>query len=196
LTLTSALLALLALFWNKASQLDSVYLTVPLYCGVLFLLDSLVITWVYFDVRAETVMELSQDEVNLNAGALKISQIHQYAQCQTGIDAITDYAVDLYQTARFFALLGFLIIFAVCSLAYFRTAGTESEKVARELRNDPKFLNMIQGPKGDKGERGPKGDPGLSGPPGPQGKQGPNGDAGQKGGLGPKGGGGTGKPGP
>jgi hypothetical protein len=133
------------------------------------------------------VMELSQDEVSLDAANLKRAQINQYLQCRTGTDAITNYAVDLYRTARFYALSGFLLIFVICSIAYFRLSASDPQKLMRDLQSDPALQSRLRGPQGDKGDQGPKGDPGASGPPGPSGKQGPKGDQGQKGDQGPKG---------
>jgi hypothetical protein len=174
ITLNSALLAVLAAFLPKATDFQAGWVSLLLYGGVLLLLNALVVMWVYFDIKGETVMVLGQSEVGLDKDNLKKSLINSYLQCQAGTDNVTDYLADLYKTARFFFLTGFVIVFATISVGYFtRPTTTEAEKAVQQLRGDPKLIELLRGPKGEQGERGPPGDRGERGEKGPQGERGP-----------------------
>ena len=55
------------------------------------------------------------------------------------------------------------------------------EAVRSELKHDISVIELMPGPKGEKGEQGPKGEQGEQGPQGEQGVQGPQGEQGPKG---------------
>jgi hypothetical protein len=85
---------------------------------------------------------------------------------------MTDYLLDLYKTARFFFLFGFLITFSLFLFSYLAKPGlTDTEKVIQQLRGDPKLVEFLRGPRGEKGEKGPQGERG------PQGEKGEKGDS-------------------
>jgi hypothetical protein len=185
ITLNSALLAILAAFLPKAADFDSVSVSVLFYGGVLLLLNALVIMWVYFDIKGETVLELQQTEVGLDKDNLKKSLVNSYLQCQVGTDNVTDYLADLYKTARFLFLAGFLVVFVIFSVNYFsRSQSSDAERIIQQLRSDPKLIELLRGPrgergdKGEQGERGPQGDRGSQGEKGQQGERGPQGEKG------------------
>ncbi|HEV3439740.1 MAG TPA: hypothetical protein VG122_20410 [Gemmata sp.] len=138
ITLNSALLAVLAAFLPKATDFDARWVSVLFYLGVLLLLNALVVMWVYFDIKGETVMVLGQAEVGLEKDNLKKSLINSYLQCQSGTDNVTDYLADLYKTARFFFLTGFVLVFAIISVNYFtRSPATDAAKGVQQIRANP-----------------------------------------------------------
>lgn len=192
IALNSALLAILGAFLPKATALDSRWLSFSFYGGVLLLLNALIIMWMYFDIKGETVMEFQQQEVGLDKDNLKKALINSYL-CQVGTDNVTDYLADLYKTARFFFLSGFVIVFVIFSINYFsQSPSDDSERIIEKLRSDPKLIELLRGPKGDSGSKGEVGPQGARGPQGIQGSQGergpqgPPGERGQKGESGSK----------
>jgi hypothetical protein len=188
ITLNSALLAILAAFLPKATDFGSFWVNVLLYAGVLLLLNALVIMWVYFDIKGETVLEFQQTEVGLDKDNLKKSLVNSYLQCQVGTDNVTDYLADLYKSARFYFLSGFLIVFVIVSANFFsRSPSDDAERVIQQLRGDPKLIELLRGPKGDKGDKGEQGEKGAQGERGPRGEKGPQGERGPKGERGEKG---------
>lgn len=185
ITLNSALLAILAAFLPKVTDSPSLWIRLPLYGGVLLLLNALVIMWNYYDIKGETSPKLQQPEVELNKIDLKKSLINSYLRCQFDTDNITDYLADLYKTARFYFFFGFIVIFIIFSTSYFIRPYNHSDpkNAIQELRRNPDLIELLRGPKGEKGERGeqgPKGDVGL------QGQRGPKGEKGDRGGTNPK----------
>ncbi len=117
----------------------------------------------------------------LDTDNLKKSMINSYLQCQIDADNVTDYLVDLYTTSRFFFLFGFMIIFGLFLFNYFsKPASTEVEKVIQQLRGDPKLIELLRDPQGEKGERGPQGEEGERGPQGEKGEKGEKGDPASK----------------
>lgn len=180
ITLNSVLLAILAAFLPKLTDFPSLWISLPFYGGVLLLLNALLIMWMYYDIKGETVLELQQSEVGLKKDDLKKSLINSYLRCQVDTDNFTDYLADLYKTARFYFLFGFIVIFGIFSINYFLRPYPYGgpKEVIQELRSNPELIDLLRGPKGEKGEhgeQGPKGDVG------PQGRRGPKGDRGEKG---------------
>jgi hypothetical protein len=76
ITLNSALLAVLAAFLPKATDFGTRWEGLLFYAGVLLLINALVIMWVYFDIKAETVMGLQQAEAGLDSQNLKKSLVN------------------------------------------------------------------------------------------------------------------------
>jgi hypothetical protein len=180
ITLNSVLLAILAAFLPKLTDFPSLWISLPFYGGVLLLLNALLIMWMYYDIKGETVLELHQSEVELKKDDLKKSLINSYLRCQVDTDNVTDYLADLYKTARFYFFFGFIVIFGIFSINYFLRPNSFSgpKEVIQELRSNPELIDLLRGPKGDvgpQGRRGPKGDRGEKGP---QGEIGPKGDRG------------------
>lgn len=174
ITLNSALLALLAAFLPKVTDFGSPWASLMLYGGVVLLLTALLVMWVYFDIKNETVMELRQEEVGLEKDDLKKSLINAHLQCQRATDRVTDYLADLYKTARFLFLAGFLLVFVIFSVNYFaRPPASDAEGVVEQLRADPKLIELLRGPRGEQGERGERGEPGVKGDKGDKGDTAP-----------------------
>lgn len=178
-TWNSALLGILAAFLPKATEFESPLLTGIFYCGVLLVLNALIMIWLYFDIKGETVLELEQEEVGLDSKNLKKSLINSHLRCQADTDKITDFLADLYKAARFYLLSGFLIVFVVvslCLLIPFKSQNSSTPMI-EELRGNPDLIELLRGPKGLKGDRGIQG---------PKGETGPQGELGMKGEQGPK----------
>lgn len=92
---------------------------------------------------------------------IRVAMIHLMVR---RLARLVSYSIRSYKTARFFFLLGFLIISDLFSVSYFtRSALTEAEKVIQQLRGDPKLIELLRGPKGEKGEGGPQGERGEKG---------------------------------
>jgi hypothetical protein len=188
LTMTSAFLAILAAFLPKATESDSWSIKSPLVVGVLLLVNALLVLWTYFDIKQETVLDLTQADVRLADDVLKKLLINDYLSSQAGTDNVTDFLADLYKTARFFFLSGFAVIFIMGLLAYsFHSPDSDTERTVRQLRSDPKLVELLRGPKGDPGDQGKQGDIGAPGAVGPQGERGPPGSQGARGERGEKG---------
>jgi hypothetical protein len=173
ITLNSALLAILAAFLPKPADFASWEVNVAFYAGVILLLNALIVMWMYFDIKNETLVDVKQDEVGLDKDNLKKSLINSYLRCQVDTNNGTDFLADLYKTARFFFLFGFIVIFIIFSSSFFtRTPSNETERILEQLRSDPKLIELLRGPrgdtgpKGDQGEQGPKGEKGEKGEPG------------------------------
>lgn len=155
ITLNTALLAILAAFLPKATTFDAWWVSGLFYLGVLLLLNSLLVMWMYFDIKGETVMNLEQAEVGLDKDNLKKSLINSYLRCQAGTDGVTDYLADLYKTARFYFLAGFVLLFVIFSANFFTRAPTsDAEKLVEQIRSDPKLIETLRGPKGEPGSPG------------------------------------------
>jgi hypothetical protein len=196
LTLSSTLFAVIALVLPKVMELDwwmKLLFSVP----VLLLLLTVVLLMVFFNVRADTVMTLDQADVNLDTDNRKKAQINFLLRCTTDHDFRNDYLIDLYKAARATTLLA-LVAVAVLYLVntFFSTRTSTADDVIKKLRADPKLVDYLRGPKGEKGERGDqgqKGERGLKGEPGLKGERGEKGERGLKGERGEKGEPATGK---
>jgi hypothetical protein len=189
-TLGSALLAILGAFLPKVAGFDSWFVSVLFYGGVLLVLNALIVMWMYYDIKEETYVQFEQNEVGLDKDNLKKSLINSYLRCQFDTKNTTDFLADLYKTARFYFLFGFVVIFFIFSLNYFtKPPSNEAEKVIQQLRGDPKLIDLLRGPKGEKGdqgERGLQGEKGEKGERGPQGAKGERGPQGERGEPAPK----------
>lgn len=180
--LNSAMLAIVAAFLPKAAAFDSAWLSIAFYVGVLLMLNALLIMWIYFDIKGETVVELAQSEVGLDKDNLKKATINSYLRCQVDTNNVTDFLADLYKAARFYFLSGFVVIFGIFSAAYFtRPPSSEAEKVIQQLRSDPALIDLLRGPRGKQGEKGPQGEQGFKGEQGSKGEKGEKGAKGEKG---------------
>src|SRR6266851_3458129 len=181
ITLNSALLAILGAFLPKATEFDSLWVSLIFYGGVLLLLDALIVMWMYFDIKGETVLDLEQGEDMLDKENLKKSLINSYLRCQVDTNNITDFLADLYKTARFYFLFGFVVIFVIFSASYFfRSPSSEAERVIERLRSEPKLIELLRDPRGEQGKQGEKGPQGGGGPEGPQGTSGEKGPKGER----------------
>jgi hypothetical protein len=64
ITLNSAILAILVAFLPKVTDFNWGWLKLPFYAGVLFLLNALIMMWVYYDVARETRIRASKSAFN------------------------------------------------------------------------------------------------------------------------------------
>ena len=164
ITLNSALLAILTIFFPKITGFNSWWATLLFLLGIICLINAIIITWAYFDVQKSMNILLDQGTVDLDTDDLKKSIINSYRQCYMDTNNRTNFLVSLYMTSRFFFLSGFLIILiAFLGSYFFKLASNDTEKIIRELRSDPKLIELLRGPKGDTGERGPQGEKGEKG---------------------------------
>lgn len=173
LTLNSGLLAVVAVFSPRVIEFDDVKVRILLYLGVLALVNAFLILWAFFDVRMEMLVSLEQSEVSLGKEDLQKSLINSYLKVQAAADNTANFLADLYKTARFFLMSGFFLVFLAISGAYFLSpTPSATERVIQSLRADPKMIDLLRGPRGERGEPGPKGDVGNRGPKGDKGENG------------------------
>jgi hypothetical protein len=192
LTLSSFILAVTGLLLPKAFEFEAWWMRIAFFVAGLFLLNAVTLLLVYFDVGVETTVSVDDADISKTSEDLKKSLINVYLGCETATDNRTDYLVEGYKVARFFALsalslIAFLFFF---NYLFHKPAGSDATKIVEQLRSDPSLINLLRGPKGDIGPQGGKGDTGDQGPqgiPGPKGDQGPRGDKGPQGDKGHKG---------
>src|SRR5262249_15052201 len=160
----SFVLAISGLFLPKAIEFDAWWMRGLFLVAGILLLDAVILLLVYFGVGRDMMISLDQQDVELDEDNLKKSLINQYLNCQRDTDNRTDYLVNVYEASRFFALSAFffmLVLVAVHYLSHASPAETErairpaeTERVIQQLRSDPKLIEILRGPKGEKGERG------------------------------------------
>jgi hypothetical protein len=134
ITLNSAALAILTALMPKATEFDWGWMKLPFVVGVIFLINALLIMWMYFDIGRSTHITVEQYEANLDKDNLKKSIINSYRLAFKDVHNATDFLTDLYVTARFFFLFGFLIIFSIFLGSYLIGAqSSNSKKIIQEL---------------------------------------------------------------
>ena len=69
--LNAALLAILTAFLPKITELNLWWMKLPFFTGVISLINALIITWMYFDIRSSTEIVVDQDEIELDKNDLK-----------------------------------------------------------------------------------------------------------------------------
>ena len=111
-------------------------------------------------------IELDQSIVPLEKNDLKKTLINEYLKCEVDSENRTDYLVNVYEAARFFALSGFFLMLLLAAANYLGNSPSDSAKhTIRELRRDPILIDLLRGPKGEKGDLGPRGPKGEKGDP-------------------------------
>lgn len=170
--MSAFLLTIIGLFLAKVFDCDSMCMRILFYCAVLLLLNAVTLLLVYFAVGGEAVVVVDQQKAGMAGNVLKKWLINEYGRCTASMDNKTNYLVDLYRVARFFFLFAFTLIVVLFSITYFgRTGSTDVEKFVRQLRGDPKVIELLRGPKGDKGDTGNTGGKGDKGDKGNQGEK-------------------------
>lgn len=142
-TFNTALLALIAVFQGKIVDLTS-WEVALFYAAVVAFVVALLVLWTYFDVGGEVVIGMDQSLVGLEKADVQKALINSNLHCATQMDNRTDYLVDLYQTSRFYLMVGFVMLFVVFSHGYFARAENDTDKVINKLREDPKFKGMVR----------------------------------------------------
>ncbi len=161
LTLSSLLLGLVGFLLPRQLLFDATWKRVLLFLAILALLDTIALLLVFFGVGREMVVSLDQNDADLDSDNLKKSLINAYMRTQVDTDNRTNYLADVFKTARFFFLMAFSMIVVLCSIAFFAPSeATRAEAFANELRGDPRLIDLLRGPKGDKGEHGAGGERG------------------------------------
>jgi hypothetical protein len=201
LTLSSVFLALAGFLLPKSFS-NSTWVALPFFLAGFAFLNVIMLLVVFFDVRVIMTVHIEQEEAVLPKADLKKRLINSHFQCRTELDNRTDYLVEVYKVARFFFLSAFtLLVITVGMNSLLTSPDAQAKAVAKELRSDTNFVQIVRGEKGDpgpkgepgvpgpKGDLGAKGDPGLKGDRGQKGEQGdrgPRGDPGPRGEPGPK----------
>lgn len=158
LTMSSVLLALIGFFSPKGFAFDATWMRVIGCLAMLALMNTITLLLIFFGVGRDSELCLEQGDVDLDSENFKKSLINVYLQCQIGMDNRTNYLVDLYKAARFFALLAFVIFVGLFSINFLCTSPKDqTERVIRELRSDPVLVELLRGPKGDQGRTGERG---------------------------------------
>jgi hypothetical protein len=143
-TFNTALLALIAVFQGRATDLSS-WETAIFCTAVLAFVVALVVIWTYFDVGGEITIPLEQELVPLGKDDLKKSLINKNIEKASDIDNRTDYLVDLYRTSRFYMMFGFVLLFVVFSHSYYvRTRVSDTDRILNQLRADPRFEELVR----------------------------------------------------
>jgi len=122
-TFNTALLALIAIFQGKITELQF-WESAVFYAAVVTFVVALLVLWTYFDVSGEIILPLEQRLVPLSKDDLKKSLVNSNLESAADIENRTDYLVDLYKTSRFFLMSGFVLLFIVFSHNYFVQART------------------------------------------------------------------------
>jgi hypothetical protein len=144
---------------------------------------------VYFGVGRELRIDLRQSFIGLETNDLKKALINEYLRCEVDSGNRTDYLVNVYETARFFAFSGFLLMLMLASINFLsHSPSSYAKETVQELKKDPQLVDLLRGSTGKDGPKGEKGDPGMIGPKGDPGPTGPKGEKGDPGMIGPKGG--------
>jgi hypothetical protein len=188
LTLSSFILAISGLFVPKAFEFEGWFSRGLFFLAGLLLLNSIVMLLVYFSVGTDMVVKLDESFIGLEGNDLRKALINTYTRCEADSDNRTNYLVNVYETARFFALSAFTIMLLLVAANYLNHSSSgDAEKVIQHLRSDTKMIDLLRGPKGEKGDRGERGEKGDAGDKGPKGDTGERGERGEKGPKGDKG---------
>ncbi|QDU80500.1 hypothetical protein Pla110_22300 [Polystyrenella longa] len=176
ITISSVLMGLVGFLTPKALAFEHTWMRLIGFLAILALMNTITLLLVFFGVGCESEISIEQDEVELDASNLKKSMINGYLLCQTDMDNRTNYLVDLYKSARFFALFAFAVFVGLFSVSILSTSPKEeTERILLKLRSDPVLTEMLRGPRGEKGKEGqigPKGERGGEGQVGPMGERG------------------------
>lgn len=173
LTMSSLLMGLVGFLLPKAFAFDATWMRVFGFLAMLALMNTITLLLIFFGVGRDSEVSLEQDDVDLDSENFKKSLINLYLRCQIDMDNRTNYLVDLYKAARFFALLAFAVFVALFSINFLcNSPRDQTKRIIRELRSDPALIELLRGPKGDEGEKGEQGDPGLQGRVRPKGERG------------------------
>ena len=191
LTMSTFILAISGLFLPKPFELDTSWPRYLVFVAGFLVLDAVLLLLVYFGIGDEEKLSLESHLVPLEKDDLKKALINEYLSCEVDSENRTSYLVDVYATARFFALSGFLLLLGLAAMSFLAHSPSASAKQSIEaLRKDPQLMDLLRGsagrdgPKGDRGDQGSqglKGDTGAVGPKGHPGSVGPKGERGEKG---------------
>lgn len=145
LTLSSVVLAASGLVLPKSPP-DTTWLQALLLIGALLLLHVVIILAMHFAVGTEMQPSINQEDANLSEINLRKSLINNYLSCQTDQNNGVDFLVELYKVARFFFLLGLLIltVASVVSYSTYRDKKSQYDNLIEKLITDESFLEKVQ----------------------------------------------------
>ena len=130
LTLSSFILAIGGLFVPKSLEFEGWLSRSLFFLAGLLLLNSIVMLLVYFSVGADTVPILDSSFIELDGSDLKRNFINIYRKCEIATDSRTNYLVDVYKTARFFALSGLTVMLVLVGVNYLNHSSTgDAERI-------------------------------------------------------------------
>ncbi len=185
LTLSSFILAISGVFLPKPFELDGWLMRGLIIAAGILVLDSVLLLLVYFGVGTESKVGFDQSIVALEKDDLKKALINEYLKCEVASENRTHYLVDVYATARFYALAGFLLMLCLATINFLNhPPSAYAKQTIQELKKDPQLTSLLRGIDGRAGQ---KGDIGPAGPKGDKGDLGPTGAKGDKGDIGPQG---------
>jgi len=178
-TFGSLLLGVIGLLLPKYLAFGSVWMKGLALAAIALLFNAIVVMLAFFDVGVEMDVSLDQDDVPLDEKNLKKSIVNRNLQCEVSTQNRTDYLVNVYQATRF-CLCSATTIVAGLVLYSLLMANPDdtTERIVRELRSDPKLIDLLRGPGGAEGKSGQTGNPGPVGPIGPRGETGSQGKPG------------------
>lgn len=176
LTLGSLLLGVIGLLLPKYLAFDSDWLRALAVFAIAVLFNAIIILLMFFDVGQDMEVSLGQVDIPLDETNLKKSLLNRHLKCTAASENRTDYLVELYRAARFCFLSALTIVAGlVLASLLMNSPADQTERIVREIRSDPKLIDLLRGPKGDVGQQG---DRGLQGPIGLQGGKGDKGERG------------------
>lgn len=155
LTVTSLSIALIGFLLPRSLTWEAWWMQLMFFFAIAALINAIFLLLVLFAVGAEEFIDLKQDKVALSESDLKKYLINSRLKCESSLDDRTDYQVDVYATARFFFLSGFLIIAALVSLSVLsQNSGGQTADLIRSIRADDKLITLLRGPQGVRGDAG------------------------------------------
>ena len=125
--------------------------------AVLMLFNAIVMLLMFFDVGKGMVVSVDQSDVELDPVDLQKSLLNRRLQCHADLENRTDYLVELYSAARFSFLSALTIVAGLVLISQInQSPKDDAERIAREIRADSGLIDLLRGPRGDKGEQGEK----------------------------------------
>jgi hypothetical protein len=169
-TFGSLLLGVIGLLLPKYLAFGSLWMKGLAFAAIALLLNAIVVMLSFFDVGVEMDVSLEQDDVPLDEQNLKKSIVNRNLQCEVSTQNRSDYLVNVYQATRFCLCSATTIVAGLVMYSLLVSNPDETpERIVRELRSDPKLVELLRGPKGPQGQIGP---PGVRGPVGSKGETG------------------------
>lgn len=153
LTLASLLLAVVGAFLPESLSSDSHYAGIALVISAAALLNVLMLLLVFFDIGTEAEVRLEPELTEYESDDLKKHLVNAQLYCASTVQNRTDYLVDVYRTARFFFVSAFLPVVFLLYLGFStEPSPTSHEQAIVELRGDLELIELLRGPKGDRGD--------------------------------------------
>jgi len=177
LTLTGSILAVGSLALGKWSSTFAAVLLILGLLGTLYLL------WEFYRVGHFSMVDIDQCVNAANYADQTKALIKEYLEVEHDNHLRLNFLVDLYRASQRF-MLSLMLLICVVGIWAFHANDNLETKIIRDLRSNPDMMQVLTGPKGEKGVPGDKG---VKGEPGPRGERGASGPTGERGAIGPAG---------